>query len=57
MMNIITWNVRGMNNVYKQKALKNFYRENNVVLIAVLENRVKANKAEAIMRKVFGNWQ
>ncbi|XP_019255064.1 PREDICTED: uncharacterized protein LOC109233643 [Nicotiana attenuata] len=57
MMNIIVWNVRGMNKVYKQKELKTFIRENKVVLIAVLENRVKETKAESIIKKIFNNWR
>ncbi|XP_019237563.1 PREDICTED: uncharacterized protein LOC109217751 [Nicotiana attenuata] len=32
-------------------------RRRNEVLIAIVENKVQANKAEAIIRKVFGNWQ
>lgn len=34
-----------MNKVYKQKELKVFYMENKVVLIAVVENRVKERNA------------
>ncbi|XP_070023440.1 uncharacterized protein LOC142179626 [Nicotiana tabacum] len=56
-MNIIVWNVRGMNKVYKQKELKKFIRENKVVLIADLENRVKETKAEGIIKKIFNNWR
>ncbi|XP_016509455.1 uncharacterized protein LOC107826925 [Nicotiana tabacum] len=48
---------RGMNKVFKQKKLKNFIRENKVVLIAVLENRVKETKAEGIIKKIFNNWR
>lgn len=56
-MNIISWNVRGLNKGYKQKELKNFISVNKVVLIAVLENRVKEEKAEAVIKKVFNSWR
>lgn len=43
-MKFITWNVRGLNKVYKQKELKSFIIENKVSIIAILENRVNETK-------------
>lgn len=40
-MNLVTWNVRGLNKPYKQKEFRLFMKNNNVVIIAVLEHRVK----------------
>nr|XP_009590938.1 uncharacterized protein LOC104088038 [Nicotiana tomentosiformis] len=53
---IVTWNVRGLNKVYKQKELRLFIRENNIVLIAILEHRVKENKAGQVIKKVAVGW-
>lgn len=55
MMNIILWIVRGLNKIYKQKELKKFSRENKVVLMVVLENRVKEPNDNSIIKKVFSN--
>lgn len=44
-MQLITWNIRGLNQPYKQKELKLFMRENNVSIIAILEHKIKEGLA------------
>lgn len=51
-MKLITWNVRAMNKVYKQKELKLFIKENNVNIIVILENRVQEKNATGVIRKI-----
>lgn len=53
-MKLVTWNIRGLSKVYKQYKIKVSLSENNI--IAILENRVKENKAIKIIAKVSHNW-
>lgn len=55
MMNFIAWNVKGLNKVYKQKELKKFCRTNKVVLIAIIEHRVKRSNVVSVLRKALNN--
>lgn len=55
-MNLLTWNVRGLNKIYKQKEFKSFIRNNNVVLISILEHRVKEENAKKITEKFNRGW-
>lgn len=41
----------------KQKELKVLLRENNVVLVAVLEHRVNDNKAGQIIKRIATGWE
>lgn len=38
---IVSWNVRGLNKVYKHKELKMFLTDNNVSMLADIEHRVR----------------
>lgn len=51
-----SWNIKGLNKPFKQKKLKSILLKNKVVLIGFLE-KVKANKAERIKRKLGADWQ
>ncbi|KAK4716443.1 hypothetical protein R3W88_014781 [Solanum pinnatisectum] len=56
-MSIIACNVRGTNQVYKHKEMKAFYRENNFILLAILENIVKEERAPKIIQKFGDKWR
>lgn len=56
-MSVITWNVRGLNKVYKQKEVKEFIRGNNKAVIALVEHRVKEIKATEIIKKIAPGWE
>ncbi|XP_019236893.1 PREDICTED: uncharacterized protein LOC109217117 [Nicotiana attenuata] len=56
-MRLIAWNVRGVNEVYKQKEVKKFIVNNEVALIAILENRVKEDNASRVTQKYATNWK
>lgn len=55
-MNVITWNVRGINKIYKQKEVKKFIQKNDVGLIVILENRVKEKNVSKTIMKIANNW-
>ncbi|KAH0781593.1 hypothetical protein KY290_001191 [Solanum tuberosum] len=54
-MNIIAWNVRGLNKVYNHKELKVFLQENKVGVIVITETRVKENNAAQVVMKIAKN--
>ncbi|XP_019254007.1 PREDICTED: uncharacterized protein LOC109232716 [Nicotiana attenuata] len=56
MVKLITWNVRGLNKVYKQAELEKFMKNNKVGLIAILEHRVQGKYAEQIIKKIALEW-
>ncbi|KAK4732287.1 hypothetical protein R3W88_025275 [Solanum pinnatisectum] len=56
-MQLVTWNIRGMNKLHKQKELKLFVKENKVSIIAVLEHKIKENMANKIVRKTLPGWK
>ncbi|XP_059301911.1 uncharacterized protein LOC132053828 [Lycium ferocissimum] len=55
-MNIFTWNVKGSNQGYKQKELKEYIANNSVRLIAIIETRVKMDNADSIAKKMARGW-
>lgn len=42
--------------MYKQKELKSFIIENKISILALLENRVKEQKARSIIEKIAKGW-
>ncbi|KAK4729982.1 hypothetical protein R3W88_022970 [Solanum pinnatisectum] len=56
-MSIIACNVRDTNQVYKHKEMKAFCRENNFILLAILENKVKEERAPKIIKKLGDKWR
>ncbi|XP_075080662.1 uncharacterized protein LOC142166136 [Nicotiana tabacum] len=57
MVNILSWNVRGLNGLNKQKEVKLICNENNVGLIGLLETKIKFNRVPEIARTIFaGVW-
>ncbi|XP_075108980.1 uncharacterized protein LOC142180803 [Nicotiana tabacum] len=56
-MKVITWNVRGVNKVYKQKELMEFIKVNKVNVIAIIEHRVKECKDRQVINKIVPNWE
>lgn len=55
-MKLITWNVRGMNKLYKQKEIKVFISKNKIKMIATVEHRVKEQNAGQIIKKIVPGW-
>lgn len=56
-MKCVAWNVRGLNQVYKQIEFKEFCRSNKIALIAVIEHYIKQSKARNVITKVVGKWE
>ena len=55
-MNILVWNVRGLNHPLKQKEVVSRIRKLNISLVCLLETRVKMPKMQEIMGKMFAGW-
>ncbi|KAK6784904.1 hypothetical protein RDI58_018359 [Solanum bulbocastanum] len=56
-MKLVTWNIKGVNKIYKQKELQVFLNESKTSIIASLENKVKERNAQKIIDKVTSQWQ
>ncbi|XP_009765971.2 uncharacterized protein [Nicotiana sylvestris] len=55
-MKLVTWNIREMNKVPRQKEVKKYIRSNKVNMIAILEHKIKEQKAEQIIREITTWW-
>ncbi|XP_070014516.1 uncharacterized protein [Nicotiana sylvestris] len=53
---LTTWNIRGLNKIPKQKEVKRFIRSNKVKMIALLEHKIKEQKALQIIRRITPGW-
>ncbi|XP_074271271.1 uncharacterized protein LOC141595200 [Silene latifolia] len=54
-MKIVSWNIRGFNCPIKHSEVRDYLKDNNIDILALLETRVKVNKAFKIRTK-FQNW-
>ena len=55
-MNVISWNVRGLNDPLKQKAIVNRIKRLKCRLVCLVETRVKENKSQSIVDRLFNGW-
>ena len=56
-MNVLSWNIRGLNDPTKVVVVKRLCRQNNIGLLSILETKVKLNKRLAIQKKFGVQWQ
>ncbi|XP_010687054.1 uncharacterized protein LOC104901201 [Beta vulgaris subsp. vulgaris] len=53
----VTWNVRGMNDPFKIKEIKNFLYSHKVAVCALLETRVREQNANKVQGKLGKDWK
>ena len=53
---ILSWNIRGLNNKIKQRAVKKFIDSHHFCLVGLLENRIKINKLGDLYLNMFQGW-
>lgn len=56
-MKLLIWNVRGCNKPFKQKEIRVLLNQNKVTVAALLETRVKNDKAQKCLEKIGRGWQ
>lgn len=56
-MNIVAWNVRGINDPLKQKRVVDRVKFIKANFVCMLETRVKENKCQAIFDRHFKGWR
>lgn len=56
-MKLITWNVRGLNKLYKQKEMNEFLTVNKVSIIAIIEHRVTEQASKKIVDRIAPLWK
>lgn len=47
-MNIISWNIRGLNNPHKKDMLKNIIRDNKLDIMLLQETKMQKDKVESL---------
>lgn len=55
-MIVCSWNIRGLNKLFKQKELNAFLLKNKVSIMGCLETKVKDKKVAKVKRKFEGEW-
>ena len=55
-MKLVAWNIRGMNEVHKQKEFKRFISTHNVIFLALLEHKVKEHQAARVLKIITPRW-
>lgn len=55
-MNILSWNIRGMNDPNKVVAVRRICRHNNIGLMSILETKIKYNKMLSVQKKLGAQW-
>ena len=53
MDNIISWNIKGLNNPKKQEDLRIFFHMNKVVMMGLLETKVQRHNIDLIVERLF----
>lgn len=53
---VLRWNVRGVNNINKQKAVKDIIHRYAVGMVGLLKTKVKAPNLGALYHRVFIGW-
>lgn len=54
MLNLATWNIRGLNKVYKHREVKEFLKDNKIALIILVEHRIKLPNLAKITKNLIG---
>ncbi|KAL2901132.1 Pyridoxine/pyridoxamine 5'-phosphate oxidase [Bienertia sinuspersici] len=56
MDNLLSWNVRGANQMEKKRAIRHLIAQQKVGLVALLETKVKASNLGVLYKTVFDGW-
>lgn len=56
MFSIASWNIRGMNQLPKQKEVQEVIVSSGLSVCAILESHVSVKKLSQICSNVFGSW-
>ena len=52
---MVSWNVRGINKVARNKEVSSYLHSFNVPIVALLETRVKMHNAKKVRNKIGGS--
>ena len=56
-MIISLWNIRGLNKPLKQNGILNHVKNNKVIIMGILETKIKKQRMIEIVRKKFSSWE
>ena len=56
-MIVSVWNIRGFNKPLKHNGVLDHIRENKVVIMGILETKLKHQRMKDIVLKKFSRWQ
>lgn len=55
-INILTWNVKGLNGPRKQKEVRNFLQRNKIGMCCLVETKIKKENFAMVHHNLFQNW-
>jgi len=55
-MKLVTWKIRGMNKVYKQKEVRKLLSTNNISILALVEHKIKEQYVKKLVRNIAPRW-
>lgn len=56
MFRFCAWNIRGLNSPIKPKEVKNNINSSNMVLMAILQTKIREANIENFSKNSFGDW-
>lgn len=56
-MKISSWNIRGFNDTLKQQEVVAFIRENKLDILGLMETKIKVDKKNKLIQKLFQNYR
>ena len=56
MISISCWNIRGLNDSFKQEEIKKLIRGQQLDLMSIIETKVRLVNKNRIMENLFRNW-
>jgi hypothetical protein len=55
-MKIVTWNIRGLNDLSKQREIRSLVKRLHIHLFCLIETKVKSDKSVKIQGDIFPGW-
>ena len=56
-MIISSWNIRGLNKPLKQNGILNHVKKNKIVIMGILQTKIRKHRMMEIVRKKFRSWK
>lgn len=55
-MNLVCWNIGGLNDPQKQVVVANMIRDSNISVCGLVETKIVVSKMQEVTKHVWGQW-